>query len=519
MKIIDKLYGWYGRKTVRFFIGLVVILVIYGLFFGGDSKQEKISSTAVTENLPAVTLTTISELKNSENVSFIGEVRAISEAEIKSERAGKVTAVNVKLGQTVSAGQIITQLENASERAALLQAQGAYEATLAGAAQTDISVKEAEIRLDNARQSINNTAQNSYNTVNSAILGTIDQFYSNPISGIVGLRIGGVGNTEFLNNERVAFRDILPDWQSEIFLDKSVEDELLFNREIKAYTQRVLGITNTILPLLSDDRSISGYSDSEIIRLRQELSTAQSQITAVITQLDSVYVELKNAKESLDKTKLAASNENKTVSVSDAQIKQALGSLRAAQANYEKTLLRSPIFGTVNSLDIKLGQFLGSFESVAKVANNGSLEIVSYVSDDQRQKIEVGDEVLVDGEIEGIVTIIAPAIDSVTKKTEIRIAIKEQDMQNGKTVRVVLKAKEAEENNFETITIPLTAVKFVNTDGFIFVVEDEILQARSVVTGEVRGAFVEVLEGLDRDDLFVLDVRGRSVGEKVNVLD
>ncbi|MEZ4104306.1 MAG: hypothetical protein R3B60_03395 [Candidatus Paceibacterota bacterium] len=71
MKILDKLYGWYGRKTVRFFIGLVTALVIYGLFFGGGAKQPDMVSGIVSENLPAVTLTTVSELENPENISFI----------------------------------------------------------------------------------------------------------------------------------------------------------------------------------------------------------------------------------------------------------------------------------------------------------------------------------------------------------------------------------------------------------------------------------------------------------------
>ncbi|MEZ4104307.1 MAG: HlyD family efflux transporter periplasmic adaptor subunit [Candidatus Paceibacterota bacterium] len=443
----------------------------------------------------------------------------LSEAEIKSERAGKITAVNVVLGQTVSAGQIIAQLENASERAALLQAEGAYEAILASVAQSDISVNEAEIRLDNAKQSIHNTAQNSYNTINNVVLSTLDQFYSNPTSGVVSLRIGGVGNTEFLNSERVAFRSMLADWKSKIITTESAEEELAFNREIKAYSERVLTVTNILLPLLSDDRSVKGYSDSEIIALRQSLSAAQSQITATISQIDVSYTELKNAKESLEKTLLVTNGNEDTVSASDAQVKQALGSLRAVQASYEKTLLRSPLYGTINSLDVKIGQFVGSFEKVATVANNNSLEIVSFVSDKQLENILVGKKVLVDGEIDGVITVIAPAIDSATKKTEIRIAIEDQELQNGKTVRVALLLENDKEKEDGVITLPLTAVKFIGTESFIFTVKDNILESKQISLGEVRGAFVEVLSGLEKDEIFVLDVRGRSLGEKVQILN
>lgn len=497
------------------FMTVAGVLIVYGVFFSEKTTSETLSEAEMVQNLPAVLVATAADLNNPNRISLIGEVKAISEAEIKPEGSGKVTRVNVKLGQTVAPGQIVAELENASERASLLQAQGFYELALANSAQTDFGVGEAETRLDNSLQMIRNNNQTSYNTVNNVILGTVDLFFSRPESSIPGLKIGGGSNASYLNNERVAFQSILPKWRDGINKNRTFDEELNYNREIRSHVAQALNLINNLLPLLNDSRSIAGYSESEVEGFRQKLISAQSQITGTITDIDNSYTSLKNARENLDRALLSATGSDS--SASDAQIKQALGSLRAAQANYEKTILRSPISGTVNSLNVKVGEFLSNMQSIATVANNGNSEIITFVSEQERDKIKMGDEVLINNAIKGQIAIIAPAINSATKKTEVRIAISESGLKIGETVRVVY------ENSIPKVTdkisVPLTAVKFDGTDSYIFVVSEGILERVPVAIGDIRGGFVEVTNGISNETEFVVDVRGRNVGERVEVIN
>ncbi len=514
MKIFDKLFSWYGKKRVLLVLIIIVILVVLGVSLkSGDNTS--IPESGLETKLPLVEVATAEKINNIEQLSWVGKVRALSEVDITPDRSGRVTKVNTDLGQSVRVGQVIIELENSSERAALLQAEGAYEIAKASSAQSDVGLREAEHDFQDVLQNARNTNQNAYNTVNNVILGTIDLFFANPNSTIPGLKIGGVGNTDFLNQERVAFQTILPNWNKSLILERNFEEELQNLQIVRSDVKRVLDFINTFLPLLNDTRSVGGYSESEVMSLRQELTTAQTQITVTLTALDSVYTELKNAKEKLERAKISATGDNN--SVSDAQLKQALGALRSAQANYEKTILRSPINGTVNEIDVKVGQFINASNPVAKIANNTKSEIVVYVNDKEKENLLVGNEVIINDTIKGQIAIIAPAIDSVTQKTEVRIVSESDELVIGDTVRVI-GGLSANPITDKKINVPLTAVKFDGNNAYIFVVENGVMTKKDIDLGEVRGGMVNIISGIELATEFVVDVRGFAHGDKVEIL-
>lgn len=514
MKIFEKLFSWYGKKKVLLSLIIIVVLVFLGISLKSGDDKSVLELNSETK-LPLVEVGTAEKINNTEQLSLVGKVRALSEVDITPDRSGRVTKVNTSLGQSVRVGQVIIELENSSERAALLQAEGAYEIAKASSAQSDVGLREAEHDFQDVVQNAKNTNQNAYNTVNNVILGTIDLFFAAPNSTVPGLKIGGVGNTDFLNQERVAFQTILPNWNESLKFERSFEEELQNLQDVRSDVKRVLDFINILVPLLNDTRSIGGYSESEVVSLRQELTTAQTQITGTLTALDGVYTELKNAKEKLERAKISATGVNN--SVSDAQLKQALGALRSAQANYEKTILRSPINGTVNEIDVKVGQFINASNPVAKIANNTKSEIVVYVNDKEKENLFVGNEVIVNDNIKGQIAVIAPAIDSVTQKTEVRIVSESDELVIGNTVRVVGYLSENLVAD-KKINIPLTAVKFDGNNAYIFVVENGILTRKDIELGEVRGGMVNVISGIESTTEFVIDARGFAHGDKVEIL-
>lgn len=51
----------------------------------------------------------------------------------------------------------------------------------------------------------------------------------------------------------------------------------------------------------------------------------------------------------------------------------------------------------------------------------------------------------------------------------------------------------------------------------MFIIEDKTLVSKPVVLGNVLGNSVEILEGITKDDLFVVDTRGLVAGEEVEI--
>lgn len=150
------------------------------------------------------------------------------------------------------------------------------------------------------------------------------------------------------------------------------------------------------------------------------------------------------------------------------------------------------------------------------VANNNALEILTSISEQERALLQVGDEVLINDTTAGIVTNISPSISPQTGKFEVRIASEADTIAAGETVRITKVVTEQVQTS-AVPRVPLTAVKFEATDGYVFVVEENTLVARPVKVGVVRGSSVEILEGIGLDDSIVKDARGLNPGEPVTV--
>lgn len=512
MNITERVKPWIGRKSVR---GLIVLAVIVLAILLVRTNKADESVTAAPVSQP-VTLLTPMEYAGGQSLSLIGTVRAFTEAKITSESAGRVVAVNVTLGQPVQAGQLLGSLENASERAAVLQAEGVYDAAVAAAAQNNIGQDEAQNTLKIAQNSAVSTFKSAYNTTNGIIRNSVDTFFSDPKAKVPGLRIDGKGLTTTLNQERAAYEIILSEWQTKantISVNADLPTELTYANEV---TQRTINLIDTFLTLFSQQDNGGRYSEAELQTFTANFTNLRATLIGVQSAIDGSLSNLEAARDTIKRAELAASGG--TVSSADAQVKQALGALRAAQANLNKTIFRSPISGTVNALTIRVGDFINSFAPVALVANNQALEIVTYISDNERNLLTEGDTVIIEGEFEGVVTEIAPAVDTETRKTEVRIATEGTGIVNGDTVRITREVSD-EQLKTNTIMVPLSAVKFEQENGFMFTVVDNKLVSKPVTLGTIRGGSVEILDGLASDEPFVKDARGLLAGTDVQITE
>jgi RND family efflux transporter MFP subunit len=478
------------------------------------SRQEATTQDAPLQAKP-VTLITANEYVGQNSLSLLGTTRAHSEAEVTSEVSGRVVNVNVGLGDQVTAGTVLATLENASERAAVLQAEGVYEAALAAAAQSQVGVTQAGTGVRAARDNAVSIFQSSYNTSNQIIRDTVDDFFSNPSDTIPGLRIDGRGYTGALNAERVNYQTLLTEWQrraSDISLTSDLNGELQYAKDL---VRRTIALLDTFLTVFATQENTSRYSDSELQGFITDFTIARTSLLREQSAIDNALVGLEAATSDLTRAELSSSGSRS--SAADAQVKQALGTLRAAEANLAKTILRTPINGTVNSLTVRTGDFISSFSPIALIANNSAIEIVTFVTEPERKLLTVGDTVMIEDEYEGVITAIAPSVDNNTRKIEVRISSEAAAIVSGDTVRVT-KVFESASTTTSAVIIPLSAVRFELENGFVFLVENDAIIARPVTVGTVRGGTIEILEGLSATEAFIKDVRGLVVGMNVTVI-
>ena len=361
-----------------------------------------------------VTLATISSLSGGgASGTVLGTVRSITEAELLAQTGGTVRRVNTSVGASVGAGSVLAELENASERAAVLQAEGSYDAAVAA----------QSVSTTNVSTEIRNTYRTNFTEIDTALESQVDLFFGQPTATGPDLEIVSSGtDARYLSMTRADITSLMREWRANLATADSKTPEVLL-RDMERYM-------NTITPFVVRLATVanardSGASTAQLAALATARTTIEADAAAVAALRDDYEAE---------------SIRGNAPSASDASVKQALGSLRLAQAALEKTVIRAPIAGTVNFLPIRVGDYVTSFMHVATVAQNGALEIVAFISEDERAALSVGDKVIVEEAEAGIITSIAPALDPVTKQIEIHVAMErggdESPLVNGQSVRI-----------------------------------------------------------------------------------
>lgn len=499
-----------NKKGLIRFVLLVALVVVGIKFLGTDAQSEETEVAAV----PLVHVASLQALQSDSLFELVGSVEAISQAELTTEASGRVTSVRVALGDTISAGTVVATLENDSQYAALLQAEGAYEAALAAAAKSDVGVTSAETSLLAAQNSAITSYQNAYTAVTSFVYADVDQIFKDPTDVTPAVRIDGGAYTKTLNTTRYELNTKFDAWRtiaSTLVTSDDLESALT---TAIADTTEVLSMTDMIIERLTVNAD--EYETTDFSGLRASLLAGRNTLNGTLANLQGAKTALVQAKDGVTQAELSGTNAE--LSTANAQVKQALGSLRAAQANYSNTIVTSPIAGVVNVLDIKTGDYVGMQQLVASVANNDALEITVFVGEGDASLLTLGQTVVIDGKYDGTVTNIAPAINPSTKKVEVKIQTESEEIANGDTVTVSLTRNETPEDDTAPLSVPLTAVKFTATDGSVFVVEDGKLVAKPVTLGAVSGSSVVIESGLERGEVIVIDARGLSAGQEVEAL-
>lgn len=500
-------------------IGVILLVIAIGSFIVGSLGKSDEVSTNEYSSMRVVATAKVGEL--SQDISPItlqGTVSSVSEATIRAEGGGRILGVYKKLGDYVSAGQIIAEFENSAERAGVLSAEGAYEAATAGKAVANISLDSSDNSVMEAKKSALNVLAVAYAGLDDAVRTKTDPAWANPQTREAKLRVTVpdaklVIVLESLRTEIEKMLVLREAKNRTLTTESDLEGELnLMEQEanmVKSYLDDLSLAFNRALPDNNASvQTIEGYKASTAIA-RSSVGGLLSSITGARSALSG----------SISGNLIA--EQNSGGGSSDAQIKLALGNLRGAQARLEKTIVRSPIAGTINSLSIHTGDYVSPYSPLAVVANNGSLEVIAYATEEERAELAIGAKVIIDGKFSGVLTRGANALDPRTKKLELRIAIvsRGSGLINGQSVEVSIDRLPKNEGAGDlSITIPLSALKLTPSGANVFTVNTEgVLVAHKVSVGTLQGTKIAITEGLTPDMDIVVDARGLKEGMVVTV--
>jgi len=262
------------------------------------------------------------------------------------------------------------------------------------------------------------------------------------------------------------------------------------------------------------------------------IATDQASLSAARTEVVSAVAALTSAKNSYDSAQSgaqtaansASSGTSNDIALAQANVQQALGALQSARASLDKTIVRSPISGTIVSLPVTQGDFVSAFSNVAQVSNPSALEIQTNVTPDDAKTISIGGSATIDSNVKGVITSIAPAIDPSTGQIQVKIGItaNQAALTDGDTVSLTLDrsisgSKQSATATTTAFVIPIVAAKITPAGPIVFTVASSTLVANPITFGMILGDRVTVLSGLSQTMDIVSDARGLSEGEQVIV--
>ena len=248
------------------------------------------------------------------------------------------------------------------------------------------------------------------------------------------------------------------------------------------------------------------------------LAQARGSLAAAQAQLDIAKQARDNNKTLLDKTfisKNAYDNSSNQYAIAAANVDTAKGALEVAQKALADTVIRAPIAGLISSRTVQPGEKVSADNRLLDVVDLRLLEMEAPVPTQDIAKIKLGQSVQL--KIEGVVGTVIGSVSRINPATAtgsrsimayIQVPNASGAQSNGQLRAGMFgEAQLVVEKKMDVLNIPQTAVRYDAGLSSVYVIEDNVLQKKTVslgVQGEINGlAVVEVLSGVSKGNKIV----------------
>jgi HlyD family secretion protein len=405
----QKIFTWVrAHKIIS--IAVVIVLVIGGFFFWGSGKGSATQYVVGTVTKGDLLIT----------VNGTGQVEAESQVDLQpqgtTQSASTITAVNVKQGDSVRAGQQIAIIDNSSALVQLTQAkanvesaQASYDKVAAGATSQSVAVSEsqvssARVSLRNAQETLINRIQSVYNDAFSVVFTNTNGFFgnannttNNPQFSVPG---GAVNNSQLqinVNDERLSAQSMFSTWQSQIAKVASSTGDVNDNDLATVLATTNTNLTslnkflNDILNILVNHTTPASSATSYITTVNSSRSTISSDISSILTAEQNVQTassSLAQNQASYNQTTAPVLSED--IATAKAQLDNNTAALQAAQNTYNQSFIKAPFSGVIAAVNVSVGDVVNTNTIVATIITKAQIAKISLNEVDAAQ-VKLGD--------------------------------------------------------------------------------------------------------------------------------
>ena len=498
---LRKILNWSkNNHKSAIILGLLIMIGLGTIYYIFSSKSTGLDSDVGGQKVSLITVGDVIGLAGK--IETTGEVQSVNQAEIKAEYSAPVASINVGIGDAVSAGQVLVTLRNADLAASVAGARANLQRELS--------------RLDDLRQSTVGGASSYEELVKQQ-----DITVANAYRSLLSDDLQAVPKSAYGSGEAPA---ISGSYNSNIEGDYVID--MYASGANSGYSFRVSGLESGS-GTVKTESSVPLGTRGLYIEWPEDFSGNETWIVSIPNKRSATYATRLNAYESAKSSRsLTLSQSNSNLKAQEAVVAQAKASVAQAEAAASKTILRSPVSGSVVTLPVKLGEYVSPGQLIALVANKGNIQIKSYIASNDVENVMIGGKALVAEKYEGVISRVASGIDPVTQKVEILIEVTDENISKlviGEFVKVQVEVADpveiiSENNTNQSLLLPLRAVKLDPNQAVVFTVDaGSKIVAKVVTVGEIKGDQVEILSGIKSGDKIIASVRGLNVGDLVSV--
>lgn len=453
-KPLDKKAKKKRKKIIIFSIaGVLVLLFVLKSVFGGSDAQMMVATTQAVSGEIEQTISTSGTVTTEKTKSYFSEVNV------------KIGDVPVAVGDAVEAGDVLIAYDEAD---------------------LDKEIELAHLKIQSAEGSYSNSIQNNNEKLGdlkeaNVNIDVLEQQIADTEAYITSLENKIEKKKSDLAYEGTLLQISLLDWQEHPDSDEYMNLQKLI--QLNSYEQQ----NNEEIKGWQDELDVYNKMLSDYKEYRSEMKSQQS--SAENGRLTS------GAREELE-----AENQTKEIEASNS-----LESLEAVKGG-----VVAEFDGVITELSAVPGGVVQTGTQLVKLESTEDVMVEISVTKYDLDKIAVGQKAVITiggKEYQGEVSKINKMAEknnsgAAVVGTQIKISDPDSDVVLGVEAKVIIST--AQEQN--TVLVPSTCVN-VDVDGeFVYVVENNIVVKKPVVTGISSDTMVQIAEGLNEGEQVVTDV-------------
>ncbi len=439
------------KKYIWIAVGVVVAVIFVASKAAAANAKYPVNTVDVVLGDVESTITTSGKVESDVTKTYY------------SELTGNVGVVPVKLGQAVKEGDVLLHFS---------------QETL------DIASKEAQANALSGESAFNDTMDQNNENQAKLTEATV--------------------NLDVLNQQ-------ITDYEAFI---KEQERKLEDTRNRKKQSLSALGLELSLRQADGEDVSeeMAEYqyllesleTDKELLDIQRTISDSQE----ILANLEEYKAEMKSQKSSTENTVLSSETKEAKSLTREAEKMRQDQSLSYVQSVTDG--VKADMAGIVTQITVSQGAPVTSGAALVTVASNSQVHVAINLSKTDLAKVKEGqkaDVTIAGKKYEGEVSFInhmatTNANNMPVVEAQIKILNADEDIYLGIEAKVVIYAEKSE----NVLVVPVETVNSDKNGDFVYIVENNIVVRKDVVTGVSSDTYIEVTDGLNENNQVMTDI-------------